>query len=241
MLRVNEVYGPVKQGEGHSIGKEVLFLRLSGCNLHCIWCDTPYTWNWTGTTFLHPDKFEQKKEEHVRQVLDVFVQLVSLSSNMSHKAVVVSGGEPMIQQKELIELFRLLKKDNWWIEVETNGTVKPMSEIMDLVSQFNCSPKLSNSLDPLSLREKPQALNILASLATCYFKFVITSEQDIREVQSLITRYDMARDRIYLMPEGRIREDLDKTRLLTKQMAKILAINFSDRLHIVEHGNVRGV
>src|SRR5271170_594917 len=101
-LKVNEIYGPVQQGEGKSSGLDVLFLRLSGCNLACSWCDTPYTWNWVGTKFVHPEKYDPMKEISFMDTNEVKVELDKLNT----KAVVISGGEPMLQQKPLLPLIR---------------------------------------------------------------------------------------------------------------------------------------
>lgn len=239
MLVVNEVYGPVQQGEGKSAGKEVMFLRLSGCNLACVWCDTPYTWNWIGTPFAHPDKFDPRKESHRMSAREVLIKLRELSPDT--KSVVVSGGEPLLQQKGLMELFILLNRLGYWIEVETNGTTAPLPEFSFLVDQFNCSPKLSNSgPDNLPIkREVPKALQTLSSLPKTTFKFVIITETDLKETLELVRKYEMRE--VYLMPEGRTREEQISRQEQVRQMCVEYGFHFSPRLHILEHGNLRGV
>lgn len=254
-MKVNEIYGPVEQGEGYSLGKEVFFLRLSGCNLHCIWCDSFQTWNWIGTPFAHPNKVDRSLEEHEMSVEEVFKQLTQLSQipiekkfefmdgsySYKVKRVVISGGEPLIQQKQLLPLLRLLRVNKWTVEVETNGTVKLLPEVIELVDQFNCSPKLSNSLDPLKLRIKPQALEVLKRLPNAYFKFVITNDADIDEVLELIGCHglNVPPKRIYLMPEGATKERLLETNKKTNELAAQYGFQYSPRRHIEVHGSKR--
>jgi len=142
-LAVSEIFGPTIQGEGKTAGKPVVFLRLAGCNLACVWCDTPYTWNWIGTKFQHALKFNPKEQVKTLQMSDVLHQILEIGSQV--KALVISGGEPLLQQQQLIPLLEALKAQGWWIEVETNGTIVPQSSFLALVDQVNCSPKLSNS------------------------------------------------------------------------------------------------
>ena len=238
-ISTNELFGPTIQGEGKSAGREVLFLRLARCSLACVWCDTPYTWNWTGTKFQHPEKFDPKKEIHELTEEEVVERLHQLSNTV--KALVISGGEPLIQQQKLIGLLTVLKADGWWIEVETNGTIVPLDSFVELVDQFNCSPKLSNSGpdNRLKMRERPEALKKLASLSKTTFKFVIITDTDLEEVLGLVRRYNL--QQVYLMPEGRTKEEQlerqEKVRLLCKNQG----FKFSPRLHILKWGARRAI
>lgn len=234
-LKINEVYGPVQQGEGKSLGREVMFVRTSMCGLHCIFCDTPYTWNWVGTSFAHPQKFEKAKETHemsVQQVLDKLLQTQT-------RAVVLSGGEPLIQQKSLLELLWALRAKGYWIEVETAGVIAPTNEFISLVDQINCSPKLSNSGNSVAEREKPFALHKLALCDKTNFKFVVSHEDDALEILNLVRKYNM-RD-IYLMPEGRSKSEIEQHAVIVKQMCALYGFKATTRLHILQHGNKRGV
>jgi 7-carboxy-7-deazaguanine synthase len=238
MLVINEIY-PAIQGEGKSAGKPVIFIRLSGCNLACVWCDTPFTWNWIGTKFVHPDKFDPRKESHKMDAHEVLAKLQEFSPKIH--SVVISGGEPMLQQTALVELCTLLKFFHYWIEIETNGTKAPTAQLISVIDQFNCSPKLSNSGpdNPLKKREVPLALSALAALPITTFKFVITSDIDLEEVTTLIQKYDMKN--VYLMPEGRTREEQVARQDKVRKMCERLGFHFSPRLHILEFGNKRGV
>ena len=236
---VNEVYGPVKQGEGKSAGKEVMFLRTSGCNLACVWCDTPYSWNWQGTKFEHPDKFDPKKEMHQMSPDEVLNKLRELSTDI--RALVISGGEPMLQQDNLIPLLEKLREDNYWLEVETNGTRAPNDRFIELIDQINCSPKLSNSgLDnPVEKRIKEDALQKIASSEKTTFKFVIGSDQDIPEILSLVERFQMKQ--VYLMPLGKTKEEQELRIKQVEQLCQQYGFKFSPRLHVIDNLNHRGI
>lgn len=243
-LKVNEIFGPTIQGEGKSIGKKVMFLRLVGCNLYCIWCDTPYTWNWLGSKFKHREKFLQTAETKLMDTEEVlrflFQNNIDKGGN-TIKSLVISGGEPLIQYKALIPLITKLKKNDWWIEIETNGTIFPTVEFISLVDQINCSPKLSNSNVELKHRYKLETLKQLAALEKTYFKFVISSHEDIMEIKQMILNTGIPNERVFLMPLGINAGQLDKTRELTKNLAEELKVLFSDRQHIVLMGGKRGV
>lgn len=236
-LSVAELYGPVVQGEGQSAGEVVSFLRLSGCNLACSWCDTPYTWNWTGTKFEHPEKFDKSNEVIKLTALQVKKKIDGLGSYR----LVISGGEPFLQQHKLLPLLKLLKSHKYFIEVETNGTIAPLPEFLELVDQINCSPKTSNSgVDNRELmRERPIALNALSESPKTTFKFVVSSMVDLKEITYLVAKYNMKQ--VYLMPQGRTRVEQLKNQGTVKMMAELYDFKFSPRLHVLEFDNKRGV
>ena len=130
------------QGEGRSTGLPCIFLRLSQCNLHCHWCDTDYTWNWEGTPFSHEkdgtpgyQKFRKKDmiiECSTEETAD-FIKTYDCPN------LVVTGGEPLMQQKELTGLLELLKTSGniRHVEIETNGTYIPSEELDVWVDQYN--------------------------------------------------------------------------------------------------------
>ena len=161
------------------------------------------------------------------------------------RSLVVSGGEPMLQQVKLLELFKTLKtQEDWWVEVETNGTVLPIKEFSDAVNQFNCSPKTSNSGpdNPLKDRLKPHILEGIAALGEkATFKFVIQSEADIEEMKAIILICNISPKQVWLMPEGRTKEEQELRQNQVKELAEKFGYNFSPRLHILEFGNKRAV
>lgn len=155
------------------------------------------------------------------------------------RSVVVSGGEPMLQHNQLIELLQLLKQNNYWIEVETNGTIGPTNEFFSLIDQVNCSPKLANSGNSLRQRERLNALQTLSASSKTNFKFVVSSQDDIKEILDLVERYRL--QNVYLMPEGKTKEEQLAHQELVLELCAKYNFHFSPRLHILEFGNKRGV
>jgi len=237
MIKVNEIFGPTVQGEGKSAGRPVAFLRLALCNLHCIWCDTPHTWNWVGTQFAHPEKFQFENEVHAMTDDEIFDRLTQTGMD----ALVISGGEPLIQQKQLVPLLRKLKASNWWVEIETNGTIPPREDLVQLIDQINCSPKLSHSLDPLKLRIRETALHALANEPKVNFKFVVRNNEDIDEALGIISQYGLDRREVRLMPECRTKEELLAKELWLQKECAVRGMIYCTRLSILQAGTERGV
>ncbi len=168
------------------------------------------------------------------QVID---KVLSLAKGV--RSVVISGGEPFIQQKALLELIVGLKSLGFWIEIETNGTKVPLKEITELVDQINCSPKLLNSGNLQDQMQVPEALKSLASLGKTCFKFVVSSGDDIPEIQQLVDKYQMKQ--VYLMPLGKTREELKERAEMVKQLCVQNGFIFTPRMHIEMFGSKRGV
>ena len=237
-MKVNEIFGPTIQGEGKSAGMKTMFLRTSLCNLACIWCDTPYAWNWLGTPFKHPQKYDRQKEIHDMSCKDIVKILKERESEV--KSLVISGGEPLLQLDEIIELLKLLKADGYRVEIETNGTIEPTDEFLELIDQINCSPKTDNSGSDnrLEMRERPEALKKLAACNKTFFKFVVRDRSDLPEITDLVSRYNMRT--VYLMAESRTGQDQIR---LNKEVAQMCLENFfcfSPRLHILYWNGARG-
>jgi 7-carboxy-7-deazaguanine synthase len=231
-LVVSEVFGPTFQGEGPSLGRRCSFLRLGACNLHCRWCDTPYTWDWTGR---NGRVYDPDEELHRRSVDDVWADLASRAANM----LVVSGGEPMLQQRHLIPLLERATDAGWWIEVETAGTIGPSPEFTALIGGFNVSPKLDNSGNSPAERYKPAALDVLQASGKASWKFVAQSVGDLDEISNLVNRHSLAP--VYVMPEG-ITADVIAARshdLVDAVLAR--GWNLTTRLQVLLYGNRRGI
>ncbi len=239
-MKINEIFGPTIQGEGKSVGREVAFIRTSLCNLNCVWCDTPYTWFWSDREFDFDGEkkkgtFERSDEIHEMSTDDIVEEL----SRINVDSIVISGGEPFIQHRQLTELCQSLKELGYWIEVETNGTIFPNEKLIGLVDQINCSPKLSNSKNKLKARENEEALRKLSALSIVNFKFVVSSPDDIEEILQMIEKYQMKE--VYLMPLGKTKDELEQTTSLTKELCFKYGFNFSDRIHITQLGGGRRV
>ena len=229
------------QGEGMSIGQPSVFVRLSQCNLHCHWCDTPYTWNFEGTDFAHRDeaaKYDRGDETIAMDVDEVVARIASLDC----KRVIFTGGEPLLQQGELGSLCETLKarKASYHIEFETNGTIAPAGLVAELADQFNVSPKLAHSKNDLTVRRRSDALTYFVRDARATFKFVVQERGDLDEVDAMMREFGIDESRVYLMPEG---IDTNTLRARTVWLADACTkrgVNFSDRLQIHLYGNTRG-
>lgn len=236
-----EIFNTV-QGEGRNIGTPVVFARLSDCNLQCSWCDTPYTWAFT----------EKRAEAHdQKQIYDKDAETVRLTvgqavdriSGETLDRLVITGGEPMMQQKGLVELIKGLRevKPNQWVEIETNGTIAPNEEMLELIDQFNVSPKLANSGNDLKKRRKDKSLETLAKSPKADFKFVSTGEEDLEEILELVERYNIPHHRVFLMPEGRTEPEIVAHQKDLVEICKEHNFNLTTRLHVILWGAKRGV
>jgi 7-carboxy-7-deazaguanine synthase len=217
------------QGEGPSAGWPSVFVRLSNCNLACAWCDTAYTWRFTG-----PGAFERKAEQVVLSEAETAARIIALGGNR----LVVTGGEPLLQAPALARLLSLLPAMH--IEVETNGTVAPPPALDALVHQYNVSPKLAHSGNPAILALIPQRLAAFAADPRAFFKFVVAVPEDVAEVLALAEAHAIPRERLFLMPEG---TDSATLRTRARWLAEICAregLRLSDRLHIHLYGDTRG-
>ena len=213
------------QGEGVLAGVPSFFVRTSGCNLRCSWCDTPYT-SW--------------KPEGQDLTLDQILKEVKAHPS---RHVVVTGGEPMIAP-EIVPLTERLRDLGMHITVETAGTVfQPVA--CDLMS---ISPKLSNSTPEGEwaarherLRIQPGPLRQLMERYDYQLKFVMEKPEDMVEMRALIADLDAQPDRVILMPEGVDPARLRERALWLAEICKQEGFRFSPRLHIDLYGNRRGV
>ncbi|MEJ6571270.1 MAG: 7-carboxy-7-deazaguanine synthase QueE [Akkermansiaceae bacterium] len=234
------------QGEGVSMGVPSVFVRASLCNLHCQWCDTDYTWNWENTPWAHerdeePDYQKFKKSEFLIELAtqDVADRIASFPCTN----VILTGGEPLLQDKAWQSVIDHLININvdYRFELETNGTLVP-SEVLDAaISQYNVSPKLENSGNDTSKRINGDALRFFAKSNKAWFKFVVSAEGDLCEIENLIFNHSLPQNRILLMPEGRTNETLEKRRLWLADICRDRNYRYSDRLHIQLWGSKRGV
>jgi len=216
------------QGEGVSLGVPSVFLRLATCNLACSWCDTKYTWDWQN--FNYQTEVVELGPEIVQQKIQAY--------DCSH--VVITGGEPMLQQEELQPLVKSLAAEGYTVEVETNGTIPPTPGMLRHIGQWNVSPKLRTSGNQLLETQNPLALQTFAALPDAYFKFVIAVESDVDEVCTLRDQYDLAPQRILLMPEGRTLDALARKSAWLPELCVQHGFRFTTRLHIILWGDERG-
>lgn len=257
-LVVSELYDKLTvQGEGPFIGTPCTFLRLGGCNLRCGvnggWkCDSSYTWDATGVNGIKYNMREELKEvsfDHIAKWLS------DIHKNSRVRTLIVTGGEPLLQDKQLGEMFHEFRdtQQPWWggwqIHLETNGTIFPSYSQYDY-SHISVSPKLSNSGNSLLLRYKPEVLDRFAAeclnnpgrwpFRSVCFKFVVNSPMDFVEIDAMVNTYRIPHHKVYVMPEGVSTDQIDKN---TKEVIEATirrGYNLTTRLHIQLFGNTRG-
>ena len=223
-MKIAEIFYSI-QGEGSLIGVPSVFVRTSGCNLRCSWCDTPYT-SW------QPEGDERSVDEILEQV-----------AGYPARHVVVTGGEPMIVP-DIVALTGQLRARGLHITIETAGTVfAPVA--CDLMS---ISPKLANStpegrlaLQHERLRFQPDVLLRLMGAYTYQLKFVVMHREDVNEIERMVERIQADRTRVILMPEGVDADVLKERGIWLAEIAKSQGFRFSPRVHVDLWGNRRGV
>lgn len=224
-LVVSEVFGPTFQGEGPSVGQAAAFVRLGRCNLACSWCDTPYTWDW--------DRFDPAVELTTMAVDDVVARLDATGAGL----VVVTGGEPLLQQHRLPPLLEALRAKGRRVEIETGGTIAP-SVPDGLVDRWNVSPKLASSGMPAARRLRPEVLRAFAATGRAVFKFVVREPAELDEVAAVVDGCGLAP--VWIMPEGT--DEATVLRRLRELAPAVVARgwNLTPRLHVLVWGDRRG-
>lgn len=222
-MRIAEIFHSI-QGEGSLVGMPSVFVRTSGCNLRCSWCDTPYTsWQAEGDDWT---------VERILAAVEAYPA----------RHVVVTGGEPMIAP-QMVELTRGLRQRGRHITMETAGTVFAAVEC-DLMS---ISPKLANSTPEGEWAERHERLRIqpdvLRRLMAAYeyqLKFVIARPDDVAEVRELVRALEADAGKVILMPEGIDASVLRERGVWLAEICKREGFRFSPRLHVELWGNRRG-
>lgn len=228
------------QGEGPSMGRPSTFVRLSRCNLACQWCDTAYTWRFTGDNRFHRDELAFEKREN--QLMMEEAELAERVAALVPDRLVITGGEPLLQGAALARMVAALntRRPDMHIEVETNSTVAPHPALDALVNQYNVSPKLAHSGNPAELALLPDRLAAWAAEPRAFFKFVIAEEADLAEVMALKDTYSIPGERLFLMPEGRSSDVVRGRSGWLADFCSRSGLRFTDRLHIHLWGDTRG-
>ncbi len=230
-MKISEIFYSI-QGEGKLAGTPSVFIRTSGCNLRCTWCDTPYaSWNPTGGDMTINQILESVKPHPTRHV-------------------VITGGEPMIQTDLPALVDRLTVLDRL-VTLETAGTVW-----LDLPLHLaSVSPKLANSspigreggrfaaahdrqrLVPEILKRWGQSRRI----TDIQWKFVVAQPEDVNEIQQILHSIGNVRpEDVILMPEGITAADLTNRSGWIAEICKQFGWRFGPRLHVLLYGNTRG-
>lgn len=181
---------------------------MYGCNLHCSWCDTAYTWADTdykasltesGKKYDRNDSELGLKEMSVHQVMTELNKLYPIWSKPT--LIVISGGEPMLQQQELIPLLEALDNLHCDIHIETAGTRAVLHHFDKYVQQYNVSPKLEHSGNRPPLHYERE-LRSLIETYKAKFKFVCKDVTDVKEVAIIVNKLRIDRHDVQVMPEG---------------------------------------
>ncbi len=226
MVKISEIFETI-QGEGLGCGLPSVFLRLANCNLRCQWCDTKHSWDWKN--------YDYDKEVTEQSLARVVETIRSFRS----KNIVVTGGEPLLQQEALVLLATELASSHRF-EVETAGTLTPCNELHQLITRWNVSPKLANSGNSSKARNRETPMKVFAGLDNVSFKFVIDREEDLGEIKELLQQYDIDPQRVLLMPQAVSPDELEiKSRWLT-DLCIAEGFRFGYRLHIALWKGERG-
>ncbi len=229
-MLVSEIFHSL-QGEGSLTGVPSVFVRTSGCNLRCNWCDTPYaSWQPEGTQMTVPEIVAEVAKHPARHV-------------------VLTGGEPMVV-KGIRELTAELKRRDYHLTIETAATIAPEGIVCDLAS---LSPKLRNSapdgrLDEAwrkkheTLRWQPEVVRAWLDGYAHQLKFVVSRPEDVEEIDAMLgeLRRGIPPHKVFLMPEGVTMEALREKAGWLGEICKARGFRYAHRLHIELYGNRRG-
>ncbi len=226
-MKFSEIFYTI-QGEGKLVGVPSVFFRTSYCNLRCVWCDTPYT-SWT----------PENKDITVTEAVEAI-------NKYNCKHVVLTGGEPFIQTRELTELCRELDRQGYHITIETNATIfAPVAAHL-----ISMSPKLRNSNPSVDDRffKRHERGRICADVIRkflnqyeCQVKFVVDQPEDLKEIQALQAEIHIPKEMIVLMPQGITPDELRPKQEWLVEICKEHGYRYSPRIHVDIWGNTRGV
>lgn len=225
------------QGEGVTAGFPAVFLRLQNCNLSCGaagqgWqCDAWYTWDRST-----PEYWQETKNVPIEEAaVAIKGAWQTAFGERSDRRIVVTGGEPLLQQRKILDLLSFLP--NWAIEIETNGTILPDKQLAS--AQINCSPKLASSGNKLSARYRPKILRSIAAMPNAWFKFVIVDDADVEEVNKIVNENSIDYSRVLLMSEGTDAAKLQENDAKLAEIADSLGARLTSRNQIFWFGNTR--
>lgn len=218
MMRISEQFLSI-QGEGPSAGTPAHFLRLQGCDVGCVWCDSKYTWDADGGT--------------ERPAGDALASLRTLGEA---PLLVVTGGEPL-EHAGIAELLRLGLADWPRVEVETSGILPP--PLSDARLHYNVSPKLPSATPRWEATWAHAAT--WAGEPNATFKLVVGDDPDAADALRLIDAHRLPRERVMLMPEGLTDERLRERARGLAELCKRERLRLSPRLHVWMWGARRGV
>ncbi len=223
---ISEIFHSI-QGEGPTAGRPAVFVRLGMCNLQCNFCDTPYTW-------------QEGKEDYSDEANERIVETIAeLLKQYPHTQMIVwTGGEPMMQQRDIVAAIDYLTERfagrKFEHEVETNGTITAQPEFDKRIHRYNCSPKTAMSgNDPYTVR--------LRDFAKTTYKYVVGTEEHCTEALAEIDRQKLPRDRCMFMVLGTTADEMLQRSPAIAEVCKKEGIRLCIRLQSILWGPKRGV
>ena len=242
------------QGEGHTSGVPAYFVRLKACNLMCggvdgslmkdgkatWWCDTEYVWK-RGLEKPFEYLEDRWREEGIIDWI-----------NKGRVNVIWTGGEPTIpkNQRAIVAYLdwyhqkwdRLQDKLRMYNEIETNGTIYIEDKFFNYIDQINCSVKLANSGMDKRRRIVPKALERIMSHKNYWFKFVISTEECLKEIEEdFIKPFNIPVKRVLMMPGLDKQEDYHERTKFCMEMGKKYGYTALTRLHVSAWDQLTGV
>ncbi len=221
-IDIAEMFSDTIQGEGVYAGMISTFLRVQGCTLECVWCDTLEVWR-----YGNPYTFNE--------IYAIWESAGMIEKFRNGQSLILTGGSPLKQQNMLTLLIQgFVAKYGFkpHIQVENEGVLMPTPEFTALVDVWNNSPKLANSQMKERARLKPDVIKYLSSLKDSWFKFVITGPLDWDEIVHDYLPL-IRKNQIILMPEGVTQEELAVNREMVADLAIEHGVRYSDRMHII--------
>ena len=239
------------QGEGPSFGRRALFARLMSCNLTCGYaalprtsdtpadgamvCDTEYTWN------RARHELSTARMLNSAEIWDELLLLDPATTDPSLKPVdlvVMTGGEPLLQRDVVTELAWSARADGRMVEIETNATVAPGSDLISAGACFNAGLKLESSAIPRGKRIKPYVIRQLQDTGRARWKFVVTGQADIQEIVALQREFGLTE--VWLSPEGTTADVVIERMRWMAEVALTHGWNLTSRAHVLIWGDERG-
>ena len=227
LFPVVEMFGPTIQGEGPFAGRNAVFLRLGGCNLACSWCDTPYSWD--------GERFNLRKEMTNYSVPEIMERMPHGGS------CVITGGEPLLHQVNAWwrNLLYELRMRYGTLHLETNGTIEPITATIDLCDHISVSPKLPNAGRHRG-HQRPDIWPGWVDIQDAILKFVVEDEADVEIAVLRAAGLGFSRDRVWVMPQGITKDELDKRWPIIAESAARHGIHATHRLQVLAWDAERG-
>jgi organic radical activating enzyme len=231
-LRVSEFFWDTIQGEGVNIGQPAAFLRLQGCTLNCVYCDTKKVWK-IGSPYTFKELFE---------LMDFSLGFITALKAGQH--LIISGGSPLLQQENLYYFIcAFVERYNFhpFIEIENECIIMPTTYLIRHIDCWNNSPKLASSGMPANRFYKPEILSFLSELPNSWFKFVISKEWEWEEIDQFYLKPGLIlKNQIILMPEGATKKEVERNRDEVIKLAVRQNVRYISREHIILWGNKVG-